>query len=66
MENQTSNPVIDPLLTLKQAAETLNLCTRTVRNMIHDEKLAAIRISERRICIRASEIERYLSECKSA
>jgi excisionase family DNA binding protein len=52
----------DPLYSPAETAEALGCHHQTVRKLIRDGTLNAIRLSARRLGIRQSEIERHLSE----
>ncbi|WP_392391038.1 helix-turn-helix transcriptional regulator [Nocardioides sp. LHD-245] len=54
-----SNP--DPLLDLAQAAAYLTLSERTVRRLVASGQLGCIQLSPRKMRIRRSELERYVS-----
>ena len=54
------------MLTVDQAAERLNVCVKTVRNLIGSGKLAHHRIGAGRGVIRITEeaLARHLAECE--
>jgi excisionase family DNA binding protein len=51
----------DYAISIKEAAKILTLSTRTVWRLIEDQKLHAVRLSERRRGILASELSRYMT-----
>lgn len=57
----------DELLTLQQAADCLQVTTRTIRNLIHDGELPARRIGRSRMLrVQASALEALLVDVRSA
>jgi excisionase family DNA binding protein len=52
----------DYVLTLKESAEILSISDRTVQRLVASGKLTAVKISDRRIGILASELARFLSQ----
>jgi excisionase family DNA binding protein len=57
----------DELLTLQQAADCLQVTTRTIRNLIHDGELPAQRIGRSRMLrVRASALYNLLTEVRGA
>jgi len=52
----------DRLLTFTEAAELMRVSLRTIRRIVDSGSLAVIRLGERTLRIRSSEIERYLEE----
>lgn len=52
----------DYVVSIKEAASILTVCTKTVRNMIDAGRIKALRVSERRMGILASELARYMGE----
>jgi hypothetical protein len=61
MQMTKIDPLNDPLLTLKQCAENAQCCQETLRNAAKRGELKITRISPRRIGVRRSEWERFLS-----
>lgn len=63
MQQETSIPdgfaVTDPLLTLEQTAQYLNVTVRMVRRIIADNRLPAVRVG-RHVRVRRSALERYI------
>ena len=55
-------PVDDPIRSLRYWADSWGVSLDTVRRRIDARELAIVRLSPRRIGIRASEAERYLRE----
>jgi excisionase family DNA binding protein len=51
----------ETFLTVAEIAEQLRLNQQTVRNWIDRGELAAIRLGARRVRVRASELERFIS-----
>lgn len=49
----------DPFLTVKDVADELGVCDRTVRNLVKAEALEAVRLG-RMIRIRSSALRRFL------
>jgi excisionase family DNA binding protein len=56
-----SQPSGDVLLSYKQAASLLNVCSRTVRRMVDAGQLAVVRI-RRRVFFRSADILRIQEE----
>ena len=54
----------DYVMTIADVARVLTVCTKTVRRAINDRKIHAIRVSERRRGILASEVARYISDSR--
>ena len=52
------------LLTIEQTAARLSLCANTVRKMIHNGELEALRFNGRTVRIKQEEIERLISDSK--
>lgn len=50
-------------LSVKEAALELGLCERTLRNLIAQGRIPAIRISDRRVIIPRRALEEYLDRC---
>jgi excisionase family DNA binding protein len=55
-------PIPDPIRTKRHVAARLGVHAATVDRAVASGRLKAIRVSARRIGIRESEIERYLSD----
>ena len=55
----------DYVMTISEVARVLTVCTKTVRRAIDARKIHAIRVSERRRGILASEVARFLSQSSS-
>jgi excisionase family DNA binding protein len=51
----------DYVMSIPDAARVLSVCSRTVWRLVENRKLRAIRLSERRRGIMASEIAAYLN-----
>lgn len=51
----------DYVVSIKEAAAILTVCTKTVRNLIGAGKIQSIAVSERRRGILASELARYMT-----
>lgn len=63
METAGHNHAIDFVLSPAQVAETLGISLKTLRRRWDEGKgPRRVRMSERRIGVRASELERYLAE----
>jgi excisionase family DNA binding protein len=58
-------PIDDPIYTQRQIADRWNVSLDTVRRLCAAGELRVIRLSERRLGIRASEEQRYLRERES-
>lgn len=59
--------VPDELLTLQQAADCLQVTTRTIRNLIHEGQLPAQRIGRSRMLrVRSSAIYGLLTDVRGA
>jgi hypothetical protein len=58
----TLRPVDDPIRSLRDVADRWGVSLDTVRRIVAAHELKVIRISPRRIGVRASEEERYLRE----
>jgi excisionase family DNA binding protein len=56
------SPEADPIKTVREVADMLRVAPRTVWRLIADQKLARIRLSEHRVGVRMSEIDRYLAD----
>ena len=54
--------VADYVLTIRDTAALLSVCTKTIVRMLADGRLRGIRISERRRGILASEVARFLNQ----
>jgi excisionase family DNA binding protein len=54
----------DEVVSLRDAAAILDCHVDTLRNLVRKGKLAVLRISTRRLGIRRSELERYLTACE--
>jgi excisionase family DNA binding protein len=52
---------MDELLTVAEVAKILRLNQQTVRNMIDRHELAAVRVGRRRVRIRTSDLEAFLT-----
>ncbi len=52
----------DDLLTPEQVADKLQLHFRTIYRYIREKKLRAVRLSDRELRVRRSELDRFLSE----
>ncbi len=52
---------VDGLLTVHEIAELLKLNPQTVRNWIDQGRLPAIRVGERRVRVRRSDLDAYLA-----
>ena len=52
----------DYILKIREAAGIMSVSGRTVQRLVKAQKLRAVRLSDRRIGIWASEVSRYLSE----
>jgi excisionase family DNA binding protein len=52
---------LDRLLSMKQAAEVLDVHVATIRRLIEGGKLIAIRVADRKIGIRASSLEAHMA-----
>lgn len=53
-------PTEDPLLTYEDARKQLKISLRTVKQLVYDGKIAAIRLSPRNIRIRQSALNAYI------
>jgi excisionase family DNA binding protein len=53
-------PVIDPLLTVEEAAKLMKVSTKTVYRRIEKRELNTLLLSAKSYGIRKSEIEKYL------
>ena len=53
-------------LTVKQAAEILQVCTKTIFRRIEDGSLPAIRLSAKSLRIDEAELMRYIESLKTA
>jgi excisionase family DNA binding protein len=62
LDNPIPSPHPDPVRSKAYLAEKLGVHLATVERAIKAGRIKAIRISERRVGIRESEIERYLAE----
>ncbi|BDZ41623.1 hypothetical protein GCM10025865_09220 [Paraoerskovia sediminicola] len=58
---EAAPPNADPLLTVRDAAEYLNVPELAVRELIRTHRIAAANLGERRIRLRRSELERFIS-----
>eukprot|EP01132_Coremiostelium_polycephalum_P019818 gene19818-23567_t len=64
-ENLTSvvnHPILIEFLTIKQAAQLLGLCTKTLYNIIQRGKIKAVRLSSRKIIIKRTEIDKIFEQ----
>ena len=61
----TASNIDDPIHSLKQLAQRWGVSTDTVRRQVAAGELRVVRLSPRRIGVRASEEERYLRERES-
>lgn len=66
MANSGGAVVIDPMLSVQQTAQILNLGKRTIWKLIAEKKIEAKKLSIRRVGIRASEIQRYQESLEAA
>jgi len=53
-------------LTVKQAAERLQVCKKTIIRRIEDGSIKAVRLSHRVIRIAEEELQRYIDSRKTA
>jgi predicted DNA-binding transcriptional regulator AlpA len=56
----------DPIKTVREVADMLRIKPRTVWRLMAEKKLARIRLSEHRVGVRTSEIDRYLTDLNRA
>ena len=56
----------DELLTVKEVAELLKLNQQTIRNMIDRGELAHVRVGQRRVRIRQSQLDAFLAAGESS
>lgn len=56
----------DPVVSLREAAAIIGCHPDTLKNQARRGKLTILRISERRLGIRGSELNRYLATCEAA
>ena len=56
------NTEADPIKTVREVAEMLRVTPRTVWRLIASKKLMRIRLSEHRVGVRLSEVDRYLAD----
>jgi excisionase family DNA binding protein len=56
---------VDPVMTIAQAAELTGLSAWTLKRLGKQGELAVLKLSARRLGIRASEIERFLNNRES-
>ncbi|QNK61144.1 helix-turn-helix domain-containing protein [Pedobacter sp. PAMC26386] len=64
-ENLTSiinHPVLVEFLTIKQAAQLLGLCTKTLYNILQSGKIKAVRLSSRKTIIKRTEIDKIFEQ----
>ncbi|MBB5634962.1 excisionase family DNA binding protein [Pedobacter cryoconitis] len=64
-ENITSvinHPVLMEFLTIKQAAQLLGLCTKTLYNILQSGKIKAVRLSTRKTIIKRTEIDKVFEQ----
>ena len=52
----------DEIYTVAQAAKYLQVCEKTVRRLIKDQKLVASRVGGRALRIKKADIDLYLAE----
>jgi excisionase family DNA binding protein len=57
--------VPDELLTVKEVAELLKLNQQTVRNMIDRGELGHVRVGQRRVRVRQSQLDAFLAAGES-
>ena len=53
---------IEPLLSLEEAAEALNVSVKSVRRLLERGELRGVRIGDRRRLIEVAELRRYVAE----
>ena len=56
----------DELLTVKEVAELLKLNQQTIRNMIDRGELGAVRVGQRRVRVRQSQLDAFLAAGESS
>ncbi|MBB2147318.1 helix-turn-helix domain-containing protein [Pedobacter gandavensis] len=49
-------------LTVKEASKLLNICTRTIYNIIYSGKIKAVRLSGRKIIIKRTEVDKIFEQ----
>lgn len=49
-------------LTVKEASKLLNICTRTIYNIIYSGKIKAVRLSDRKIIIKRTEVDKIFEQ----
>ena len=64
-EGNTEAAAANKLLTIKEVATRLDMADKTVRKYINENKLNAVRISERTIRVHPDELERFLANPQS-
>lgn len=64
---QSSTTIRDELLTIDEVADRLKVTTRTVRSLVYDGELDALRIGRRRMVrIQASDVDKLLVKIRTA
>ena len=53
--------VIEKLLTTKEVGRALRIAERTVRDLIEDGSLIAVRVAKRKWAVEESELEKYVA-----
>lgn len=56
------HPILVEFLTVKQAAQILGLCTKTLYNIIQSGKIKAVKLSPRKIIIKRTEIDKVFEQ----
>ena len=56
---------VDPVYSLKEAAEIAHQCPDTLKARAKKDKLKLVRLAANRLGIRASELERYLKSLET-
>lgn len=49
-------------LTVKETSKLLNICTRTIYNIIYSGKIKAVRLSDRKIIIKRTEVDKIFEQ----
>ena len=49
-------------LTVKEASKLLNICTRTIYNIIYSGKIKVVRLSDRKIIIKRTEVDKMFEQ----